>query len=125
MFGREARVPLDLMIGPPPDYCASQSETTYIREVRDRLESAFDLVRVRLDGAHRCQKKLYDQRSPSAPSFSVGTSTNVWLYSPVVQVGQTSKFSKPWTGPYRILRRIGEVNYRITPVYPTLDNSRC
>ena len=115
MFGREARVPLDLMIGPPPDYCASQSETTYIREVRDRLESAFDLVRVRL-------QKLYDQRSPSAPSFSVGT--NVWLYSPVAQVGQTSKFSKPLNCPYRFLKRIGEFNYRITPVYPAPDNSR-
>ena len=108
MFGRETRVPLYLTISRPPDYCASQSETTYIREVRDRLESAFDLVRVRLDGAHRRQKKLYDQRSPSAPSFSVGT--NVWLYSPIVQIGQTLKFSKPWTGPYRILKRIGEVN---------------
>ena len=37
----------------------------------------------------------------------------VWLHSPVVQRGKSRKFHHPWTGPWRITKRLSDVTYRI------------
>ena len=37
----------------------------------------------------------------------------VWLYRPVTKRGQTHKLCRFWTGPFLILDKINEVNYRI------------
>jgi hypothetical protein len=37
----------------------------------------------------------------------------VFQYNPSVKPGLTKKFSRPWTGPYRITKRLSELNYEI------------
>jgi hypothetical protein len=37
----------------------------------------------------------------------------VYLYNPSVKLGLTKKFSRPWTGSYRITKRLSELNYEI------------
>ena len=37
----------------------------------------------------------------------------VWLYSPVVHCGASQKLHRPWTGPYKIIKRLADVTYRI------------
>jgi hypothetical protein len=35
------------------------------------------------------------------------------MYNPTVKPGLTKKFSKPWTGAFRITKRLPELNYEI------------
>jgi len=37
----------------------------------------------------------------------------VYLYTPAMKAGQTKKFQKFWSGPYKITRKILELNYEI------------
>ena len=41
----------------------------------------------------------------------------VWLHSPVIPHGQAKKINRPWTGPFQIVRRIGDMTYRIQNLY--------
>ena len=40
----------------------------------------------------------------------------VWLYSPAVKKGHMTKLSSSWKGPYRVLRKKGDVNYLVKTV---------
>jgi hypothetical protein len=37
----------------------------------------------------------------------------VYLYNPAMKPGLSRKFRKPWTGLYKITRKISDVNYEI------------
>jgi len=37
----------------------------------------------------------------------------VWLYSPAVSRGSSPKFHRPWKGPYRVVKVLSDVTYRI------------
>jgi len=37
----------------------------------------------------------------------------VYLYNPAKKPGLTRKFHKPWTGPFKIVKKISDLNYRI------------
>ena len=54
MFGREIRLPVDVMFGKTPD--PVQEHTAYARELRARLENAFELVREHTRAAQKRQK---------------------------------------------------------------------
>ena len=40
----------------------------------------------------------------------------VYLNVPAVKTGQTKKLHSPWTGPYKVIRKISDVTYRIEDV---------
>ena len=37
----------------------------------------------------------------------------VWLWSPVVEKGVAPKFHEPWTGPYKVTKRLSDITYEI------------
>ena len=109
MFGREARLPIDVMFGPPPGE-ESTSSSQYAFLLRQRLESAYHRVRTQLALQQRRQKTLYD-RKVAGHSYSVGD--HVWLHCPAVTRGNSRKLHRPWQGPYKIVKVITDVLYRI------------
>ena len=100
LFGREMRLPLDVMYRPPE---ASLTRFDYPNEVRKTLADAYERAKERLHLAHKRQKD-YNDRRMSGLRFSPGDS--VWLWSPVVEKGVAPKFHKPWTGPYTVTKRL-------------------
>ena len=56
------------------------------------------------------QKELYDQKKHGDP-YNVGDL--VWLHSPVVPHGSSHKLHHPWTGPYKIVKKLSDITYRI------------
>ena len=56
------------------------------------------------------QKELYDRKRHGDP-YQVGDL--VWLHSSVVPRGYSRKLHLPWTGPYKVLKRLSDVTYRI------------
>eukprot|EP00731_Ephydatia_muelleri_P006231 Em0003g479a len=94
MFGRQARLPLDLMTG-----TGGSKDRSYAGMQQQR------------------QKDLYDKRAHGKP-YIIGD--YVWLHSPVVPRGGSRKLHHPWTGPYKVITKLSDVTYRIQ----SLDKKR-
>ena len=108
-FGRSPSLPIDVFLGSPKQ--TDKSVPSFLAEVHQSLHKAYVTVRQNISSAHRRNKTRYDQQKPFSP-FQVGD--QVWLFTPVVKVGTTKKFTSQWRGPYTVLDRINKVNYRIT-----------
>src|SRR5215469_6719197 len=55
-------------------------------------------------------KARYDLR-PNSAGFKDGD--QVWLYNPQRRRGRSPKLQAHWEGPYRVIKRINDVVYRI------------
>lgn len=110
LYGREMRLPLDIIYGPAE---RSTNRFDYAAEVRNTLENAYERARNRLNLAHKRQNNYYDRRTQGT-RFKSGNS--VWLWSPVLEKGVAPKFQEPWTGPFKVVKNIQDVNYEILDV---------
>ena len=110
MYGREMRLPIDIIYRPPH---REISRSQYAQEIRNTLEYAYKVAREKLHLAHERQKDYYDRRTQGS-RYSVGDS--VWLWSPVPKKGVAPKFHEPWTGPYKISKRLSDVTYELLDV---------
>ncbi len=108
MFGRDVKLPLDLVMGPPPELYESSEE--YVHELRRHMKLVHDKARVNLKIASASQKKQYDHRSKRI-GFAEGDL--VWYYCSARKRGLSPKLQKRWTGPYTISRRISDILYEI------------
>ena len=91
LFGREARLPLSILVDPPAPH-APESLLQHAVNLRERQLEAYDRVREQLGASHRRQKEFYD-RSTAATPLCIGD--QVWLHTPAVKKGRTAKFSRP------------------------------
>ncbi|PAA74262.1 hypothetical protein BOX15_Mlig002146g53 [Macrostomum lignano] len=110
LHGWPPRLDLDswLISGDRP--AADGGHHGFLRRTQENLQSAFDTVHGRLRSAQAERNRLANQDSRFVP-FEEGQL--VMLRNSVVKRGQTRCLSAKWKGPYRVLRRLGEVNYRI------------
>jgi len=60
--------------------------------------------------AHQRNKRFYD-RKVKVRHFE--ENDLVYLYTPVMKAGLTRKFKKFWSEPYKVIRKISELNYEI------------
>jgi len=109
LFGRENRVPLDLVYGRPSDPDPSNvNYSSYVEDLAERMETAYREVREHLRQAAERRKHDYDLRVRPA-IFDVGDS--VWYFTPRRYQGRSPKWQKLYCGPYEVLKRCGPVNY--------------
>lgn len=71
MFGREARLPVDLCFGTSPDGIEETSRTQYVTKLKEDLKQAYKLASDAADKRHQRNKKLYDRRV-SFQSIEIG-----------------------------------------------------
>ena len=110
-FGEEMRLPLDVMVGatgdPGPDM------NNFVQDLREELEAAFWRARTNVGLAQKRQRAHYDTNMKNG-SFKVGDL--VLLRDHRIRPDEVSKFHRKWKGPYRILEKLNEVNYRVETV---------
>ena len=109
LFGREARLPVDVMFGLPPNV-PPQPVHQYSKDLRARLDTAYERVRERLGWRQRRQKMVYDRRRTGRP---YGIGEWVWLYCPAVPRGKSAKLHSYWQGPYKVVKVFSNVLYLI------------
>ena len=112
MFGREARLPLDIMYG-TNQTTPLPSAGEYATQLQSRLLFAYNLVRKHTGLQHQRQKVFYDKKVHGKP-YKPGDL--VWLHSPVPPRGASWKLYHPWTGPFKVVKKLSEVTYRIQQV---------
>ena len=108
MFGRDVKLPIDVMFGRAPGQ--PQETVEYTRGLKDSLEAAHNKARTHLQAAQKRQKDYYDRRV-AGTSFRVGD--RVLLSTTAVKRGLSPKLHNQWQGPYVVLDKVSEVNYRV------------
>ena len=107
LFGKEAQYPIDLYYPKPPgDPRLELSEPA--AELNEKLYEVHGHAQMTKEKEQRRQKD-YNHRKVHGEPFEPGDL--VWLLEP--QKSKSRKFYLPWHGPYEVLSRTSEVNYRI------------
>ena len=96
MFGRQAKLPIDLMYDSPAGSTTKKPATEYTTQLKNSLSDAYSLVRDKLHTSHEKQKEHYDKRLHGRPYEA---NDLVWLHSPVIAPGQSRKLHHPSIHP--------------------------
>ena len=108
-FGHSPVLPLEAMIGIPPRQ-KHKDVPSFVDKVHNSLHTAYATVRANITSAHQHNKEHYDKKRPFLP-YSVGDL--VWLHVSAVKPGRTKKFASQWKGPYTVIDRTSDVNYKL------------
>ena len=112
MLGREAEVPLDLIMGTPLDASSTKNETSYVQALRERLDAVHGFAREHLRMETDRQKRYYDHRGVQHHVYNYGDP--VWLYNPKRKKGRSPKLQNDlYEGPFLVLKRLDDLTYRI------------
>ena len=115
MFGRQAKLPVELMYGAPETETMPPSQ--YAMTLKASLGEAYAKVRERTARQLERQKELYNQRVHGNP-FKAGD--HVWVLFPQVPRGKSRKLYRPWSGPFVVVKKLSDVTYRVQEI-----NNRC
>ncbi|XP_072042736.1 uncharacterized protein [Amphiura filiformis] len=110
MLGRQTELPIDLIVGAPPENDDKIDLPEYVQTLKDKLEYTHDFIRKSSVIATDTQKKSYDHRVTKS-SYKAGDA--VWLHNPARRKGISPKLSRPWEGPFTIINKLSDVTYRI------------
>jgi hypothetical protein len=80
-----------------------------LRNLKSKLSAAYKIVRENNRKSHESNKRKYDRKA-KVRKFQVNDL--VYLFCPARKPGVAHKFRKPWSGPFRIVERISDLNYR-------------
>ena len=108
MFGRECRLPIDLIIPTPDD--KSKDINVQVRDTLDRYKKMFNHVRNRNKAVIKRNAQLY---SGKLNQIEVGT--RVWYLAPRKIPGKPLKLTDMWTGPFKVLSKPTAVLVEISP----------
>ena len=111
MFGREARIPVDLLVERKENEDVSSSGTTsYATSSKEKFHEAHELARSKTRQATRRYKDYYDSKSSGTP-YKVGD--KVWLFNPSMRSNLSKKLGRPWQGPYTVVKALSDTVFRI------------
>ena len=111
MYGHELRLPIDALVGPPPEEEHEAVATSdYVQNLVEALQTAHETARTRLESHYRYEKKQYD-RKVNEEKFTVGQA--VWLRNYPKNTTKSKKLMKSYSGPHIVLSRVSAVTYKI------------
>ena len=108
LYGREARIPADLVYGLPTDPDRPADITAFAEEQRTKFNEAYGLVRQHLGTAARRRKHDYDLRA-KPQQFPIGS--KVWVFVPRRKSGRYAKWQCRYQGPFEVISQPGPVTY--------------
>ena len=109
MFGRELRLPLDIMIPVPDQQGKCNNPPEYVLELQSRLEKVYENARLNSKKACIRQQHNYNNRLKEN-HFHPGSV--VYYLNPVKGKSPKESFLK-WTGPYVVTKKLSEAVYQI------------
>ena len=107
MFGRETRLPVDIVYGATNTEMWPSCPIDYVEWVRQSMSNAFGKVKESVKANALRQKRAYDRNS-AMRTFKVGEW--VWVYH---LPSDKQKFGQGWKGPFLVVDKIGDLNYRV------------
>ena len=108
MFGRECRLPIDLII-PTPDE-KSKDINVHVRETLDRFKKMFNHVRNKNNAVIKRNAQLY---SGKKNEMEIGS--RVWYLAPRKVKSKPSKLTDQWVGPFKVIGKPAAVLLELSP----------
>ena len=108
LFGRECRLPVDLIIPSPEDL---STVADHVRHAVTNFTTIYAYMRKNQDAVIRRNAKLY---TGSTHDFKIGD--NVWYLCPRKVGSKPQKITDTWVGPYTIQAKPAQVLLRIKPL---------
>ena len=106
MFGRKAEMPSALKQKNKPFYAYDD----YVSELREKMRKTNQIAGENLIENKEKRKEIYDKNAKE-PTFKVGDM--VLLKSETVRQGRSKKLGPAMLGPYEVLEKISDVNFKI------------
>ena len=104
--GREPRLPVDMIAGPPPGQATTLD--CYTEKLKVQFAKAFAVVAERQNSYVLRQKELYRERH-----HKINIDDWVWLYTDRPNPNLNRKFQSFWSGPYRVIRNLANTLFEI------------
>ena len=111
LYGTRPQTEMSLIFGPVPERKDYSSESSYAMAHAHHMQQAFRWANENLSGELVRERNYY--YSHPERSFAIGQ--RVWLLTPIITPGVRKSFKSPFSGPWRIKRRLNEVTYEIEP----------
>lgn len=86
------------------------NEDDYVQHVVKGLQQAYENTQEKLTSGKERTKRNFD-KDAQHKIFQPGKL--ILLFDPTVKRGRSQKLRRPWLGPYKILERLSNVNYKI------------
>ena len=109
-FGRELRSTIGRLV-PAPDEGQETTYVEYVKNMRDRMNQAYDVTRTALKRQALVTKKYYD-RKMRLIKYEPGTPVLIYDHTKRPDKGER-KILASYKGPYWVLDVLGQVNFRI------------
>ena len=100
MFGRDARLPLDILLGSNLPRVKANSLNVYKRLLYERMRTAHAYAKKAITETQQKSIKENSKKPRGAP-YAVGD--RVWLYQHTSPRGERRKLRHKWHGPFRII----------------------
>ena len=107
MLGRETNLPLDLMVGPPPNSKKNACYGEYVEWLKRTMENSCVEAQNFMKRAALRQKRNYDK---TVVPYNFQRGDWVWYFYPPKA---KQKLSQGWTGPFLVVGSLNNLLYRI------------
>ena len=107
MFGRKAHLPIDVIYDTPADV---STLPVFVQKLQQTLKEAYASAHLNTSIHQEQQRDTYNRRAHGSPHQP---GSLVWLFNPKVPKGRAKKLHKPWSGPYKVIKRFSDNTYRI------------
>ena len=109
MYGRMPRSPSSTIL-PRPIEISSAEDKEYLQDLVQGLQFAHEKARENMAIQKAKMKEQYD-KNVHTEDYKVGQ--RVWVYFPVVKVGDTRKLTKKFSGPFIITEKVRPKNFKV------------
>ena len=115
--GRDARMPVDMLTGlmTQPKRTQRVNEDGVVLPLMTSMSEAYESLHKHLMQAAQGRKKAYDTKQLDIV-FVPGNIVMVHYDEPH-RKGESTKFTSKWIGPFRVIKQMGEVTYKVKHVY--------
>ena len=111
LHGREMTLPtMQTLSAKLPTNVRDSEHGPRLENLKSRLRTAYEIAREQGRRSHATNKRYFDKHAKHC-EFEVGDT--VYLYNPAVKKGVSTKFRRPWQGPWRVTEKKSRLNYAI------------
>jgi hypothetical protein len=93
-----------------PEKLQNSEHATRLENLKFSLKKAYEVVKENNRKSHEKNKENYDKKAKER-NFEIGEV--VYLFCPAKEPGRCQKSRRVWQGPYKIIRKLSSLNYRI------------
>lgn len=108
VYGRAAKSTLDAML----PYVQDDVHPDDVDAFLQRAEEARQLAKIRIQDQQQRDARRYNLRRNDA-QYQPGD--QVWVWTPIRQRGRSEKLLRRYFGPYKVVRRLGQLTYEVMP----------